>query len=65
LEEKNHEKDFQEQQEQGVPNAVLRQYLKVFPKKKKRPKCVLDQVFPIWHINKNLKDKAKIQQDSC
>ena len=28
---KNREKDFQEQ---GVPSAVLRQYLKVFPKKK-------------------------------
>jgi len=26
---------------------------------------MLDQVFLIWHINKNLKDKEKAQQDSC
>jgi len=24
-----------------------------------------DQVFLIWHINKNLNDKEKTQQDSC
>ena len=34
-------------------------------KKEIHPKCMLDQDLLIWHINKNLKDKTKTQQDSC